>query len=870
VTDLAAALRAGLSDRYVIDRELGRGGMATVYLARDLRHERMVALKVVNSAVEASSLESRFQHEIRVAARLTHPHILTVFDSGETAGHLWFTMPYVEGESLRDRLTGIGRLPINQAVRIAREAAQALSYAHRHNVIHRDIKPENILLTDEGSTLVADFGIARAIQHVTSTGGSQKSPITEVGAVIGTPAYMSPEQRVGVTVDIRSDIYSLGIVLAEMLTGETPTLSAGGNALKALKADAAVQVRKLRPEVPAGLERALARALVIDPGKRYANMDEFAEALEEFSTGARKRKPIAARYAAFAAGLAVLALVVVYGMTRHSGPTPSQDRPLRIAVLPFTNQGDSGSAYFADGVTDAVRGKLSALPGLQVIASNSSNLYAGSTRTATQIGEELGVQYLVIGRVRWSGTGSTSRVQVSPELVDVATGSVKWQQPFDKTLTDVFQVQADIAGQVATALDVALDAGERARLAEKPTSNLEAYDLFLKAEALTLSGARNDPAAQRAAIPLYRGAIDLDPRFSEAYAALAGAHATLWANTAPDQAIGQAARVAADSAIALAPKKPGGYIARATYFNLVERDQVKFIQNLTIARQLGPPSGASLSQMASAEFALRRSEEAVQHIQEALRLDPRSLLVLNRASRLFGWLRRYDIADSLAREMVALAPDDPGSRQRRVKTRLALGDLPGARRLMDEASPAIPRPAMLVYMTSYYDLYWVLLPPAQDSVLRMSLADFDGDLGTWGLVKAEIYAARGDTRRAAIYADSSRRGFEAQAKTSPDDGQIRVLLAMALSLEGRLTEAVAEAEKGGATTPLPTDPPNSSYNWELVARVYVRANQPEKAIDVLEQLLEMPGDLTAARLRIDPYFAPLKGHPRFEKLVAGT
>ncbi|HWA15545.1 MAG TPA: protein kinase [Gemmatimonadales bacterium] len=866
--DLAAALRTGLSDRYVVDRELGRGGMATVYLARDLRHDRMVALKVVNSSVEATALESRFQHEIRIAARLTHPHILTVFDSGETAGHLWFTMPYVEGESLRDRLAGIGRLPVNLAVRIAREAAQALSYAHRHNVIHRDIKPENILLTDEGSTLVADFGIARAIQQITSTGGAKQSPITEVGAVIGTPAYMSPEQRVGVTVDIRTDIYSLGVVLVEMLTGETPSVTREANPLKALKANESVQIRKLRPEVPPGLEKVIGKALSLDPGQRYATMDELAEALEEFDSAPKKQKPIAARYAALAAGFAVLAMVIIYGMTRQRSAPPGKDQPLRIAVLPFTNQGDSSSAYFADGVTDAVRGKLSGLPGLQVIASTSSNQYAGTTKAASQIGQELGVAYLVMGRVRWSGVGGAGRVQVSPELVDVATGSVKWQQPFDKALTDVFEVQADISSQVAAALNLALDPGSRAGLATKPTDNLQAYDAFLKAEAQARAKGRSDPRALLSAIPLYQRAVALDPRFAEAWASLSNVHSMLYANAGPDPEVARAAKAEADSAIALAPRSSRGYEALGAYYYFVVRDPVRTIENLGIARQMAGASAIQLSMAAGAEASLGRQEDAIAHVREAIRLDPKSPAVLGRGARVLFFLHHFEEGDSVAREGLALVSDDPGTHQERIRMRLARGQLDEARRLADEASLTVPRMTMLSYMATYHDLYWVLSPAAQDTVLRMTVADFDGDVGTWALVKAEIYAARHDPR-SVTYADSAARGFGAQLKLAPTDGQTNVLLALALSLTPRHAEALTLADRAIALGPLRDDLVTYSYIWEVAARVYGRVGQPEKAMDILEQLADGPGYPTRAWLRIDPYFAPLKGNPRFEKLIAG-
>ena len=255
MTDPVAALRAGLRDRYALERELGRGGMATVWLAQDLRHDRPVVLKLLHQHLAASLGPERFQREIRLAARLQHPHILTVLDSGETDGRLWFTMPFVEGESLRDRLHRERQLPVDAALRIAIEAARALEYAHQHGVVHRDVKPENILLTRDGSTLVADFGIARAV--------SGDEGLTETGLAVGTPAYMSPEQAAGdKSLDARTDQFSLASVLYEMLAGEPPWTGATAQAITAKRvSEPAPSVRSVRPNISAAVDDAIRRAL---------------------------------------------------------------------------------------------------------------------------------------------------------------------------------------------------------------------------------------------------------------------------------------------------------------------------------------------------------------------------------------------------------------------------------------------------------------------------------------------------------------------------------------------------------------------------------------------------------------------------------
>ncbi|MEZ0333603.1 MAG: protein kinase, partial [Gemmatimonadales bacterium] len=389
MTDPLADLRAGLRDRYAVERELGRGGMAVVYLAQDLRHDRPVALKVLHPELAATMGPDRFQREIRFAARLQHPHILTVLDSGEAAGQLWFTMPFVEGESLRERVRRERQLPVDDALRIATEAARALDYAHQHGIVHRDIKPENILLTRDGSTLVADFGIARAL------GGDDR--LTRTGLAMGTPAYMSPEQSAGEKeVDGRTDVYSLGAVLYEMLAGEAPFAAPTAQAMIARRlSEPPPSVRRTRPNVPERVDLAIQRALAPVAADRFATAAELARALQSPGTtpGPTAATTEVARPSAPAAAgtppapdtrrrpVPVLAVTLIAGFLlglgvlfawRHSlesgGAAPGGASRV-LAVLPFENLGDSTTDYFADGITDAVRGKLSSLPGLQVIAS---------------------------------------------------------------------------------------------------------------------------------------------------------------------------------------------------------------------------------------------------------------------------------------------------------------------------------------------------------------------------------------------------------------------------------------------------------------------------------------------------------------------
>jgi len=893
MVDLRAQLQEGLGDSYALERELGRGGMATVYLAQDLRHDRPVALKVLHPELAASLGPDRFQREIRFAARLQHPHILTVLDSGEAGGRLWFTMPFVEGESLRDRLRRERQLPLDAALQIAREAARALDYAHQHGIVHRDIKPENILLTRDGSTLVADFGIARALES--------DDKLTQTGMVIGTPAYMSPEQASGDKgIDARTDIYSLGAVLYEMLAGEAPYTGPTAQAIIAKRLmDPVPSVRRVRPNVPEGVDQAIQRSLAPVAADRYASAGDFARALQAAGTATTPTaatttptavvpatpSPITAssRGASERRRPPVLAVTLLLGFLlglgvlfawRRSHTATSEDAGAKVlAVLPFENVGDSANAYLADGITNELRGKLSELAHLQVIASGSSNQYRRTSKPPQDIARELGADYLLTATVQWEKLpDGTSRVRVSPELVDVTPGHAprtKWQQPFDAAITDVFQVQADIAGQVASALNVALGAGQKQTLTARPTENLAAYDAFLKGEA-TQGLVINDPPSLRSAITYYERAVALDSTFGLAWAQLARTHATYYYNVTPNPASADAARRAAERAIALAPDRPESQLAMGSYYGQVRAENARALVAYDAGLKIAPDNADLLASAALAEQSLGRWDAAAKHLERAWTVDPRSATTARRLAQTLLRLKRYPEAEATADRGLAVAPDNLDLIENKAMTHLARGDLPGARAAIHAAPAEVEPTALVANIGNYWDLHWVLDDAQQQLLLRLGPALYDGDRGTWGIVRASTYYLRGDKALARVYADSARLGLEETLKATPDDGQRLVFLGLSLAYLGRRAEAMKAGERAVALTPTSRDGYLGPYIQHQLARIYTVVGEPDKAIDQLEALLKTPYFLSPAWLRIDPNFESLRGNPRFQKLVAGA
>ena len=869
-TELLDELQQLLGDAYEVERELGGGGMSRVFLAVERSLERRVVIKVLPPALTSGVSATRFQREILVTAGLQHPHILPVLVAGVGDGLIYYITPYIEGQSLRERLTLSGALPIREATTILGEVASALAQAHARGVVHRDVKPENILLS-AGHAVLADFGIARALALRTDT-----ERLTDAGYGLGTPGYMAPEQRAGdPTVDCRADVFALGIVGYEMFAGRPPfppTASPGARA-RAYLADPPPPLDAVRPEVPLAVARAIARALAGTPEQRFATAAEFRDAIASSSRGSsaraqRRRRRL--RLTLAGCTLVGLGLSGALGQwwehrlaARRDGGAGERKT---LAVLPFKHLGRPEDAYFTDGVTEEITSRLASLSGLGVISRTSADQYRASAKSLRQIAEELGATYVLEGSVRWErAPGGIDRVRVTPQLIRVRDDNHLWAARYDAELSDMFAMQSRIAESVARELTVALASGERLHMDARPTDNLAAYDSYMRGEQLRTHEATSQVALTRGA-KLLGEAGAADPRFALAFAKLALAEQELYDRFFDrTEARRVAARVAADSALALAPGLPEAHLALGHHFE--SGGELERAGREYALAEAGRPNDSEILGRTAAVLARQgRWMEAMARLRRAATLDPRSMNANLSAAEGAMFLRDYPAA--LGYVGRALAIDSGTIEPYVMKARLQVlgGDRAATRETAREI--LLRFGAERAAASDGFDgIVGVLDTTDLQTLARVSPSAFGGNRVLylyWRVMLLEPW----QPALARLHADSLVVYGDAMLSAAPDDFHLRCSLAWLHAIRGQRVEAVRGVREVLAIVPPDRDHVAWSEVAQMSARTYVRAGELDAAVDQLQQLLRTPSVVSVPMLRTDPIWAPLRGNPRFEQLLA--
>jgi TolB-like protein len=738
MADTLTPLTTALAGRYRIERELGAGGMATVYLARDLKHDRDVALKVLRPELAAALGAARFLQEIRISAKLDHPHILTLIDSGEGSGFVWYVLPYVRGESLRARLTREKQLSIGEVVRIATQVAAALDYAHRHGVIHRDIKPENILL-HEGEAVVADFGIALAVQEA----GGQR--VTESGLSLGTPQYMSPEQATGGReLDARSDVYSLAAVVYEMLAGEPPHTGPTAQAVIAkLLTQRPTRIRTVRDSVPEGIDTAVAKALAKVPADRFAGAAEFAAALAAPGSGSAAgwRRRRVAVVTSIAGGVALATIAAVWHPWRRppAATPPGTDAPNSVAVLYFEAR-DTADAYLADGLTEDLTSLLGSVARVQVKSPGVvRRAQMASPGDVSAIARALGVRYVVDGNVRRVGT----RIRVSTRLLNGATAVAAWGDVFDRTPDELLALPSALAREVATHVGGPAPSSETGPLATLRTRSPAAYDHYLRGNFFL---ARRSPDGSARALAEYQEAERLDSGFAAAIGRAAYVQAIARGSNyrlpaVPIESLAARGLGMADRALRRDSTSSDAWMARGFLLAFAHpRTMESSLQAFQRAITLDSNNAEAHHQYGAVLAWLGRNDDANREQHLALALDPGRAVTF---TDLAAWthVRETALALALTDSAVALDPSSAFSRRWRALARLRAGDVRGA--LADAALANQLQPGDIVMEST---LATVLARAGDSTRARALISHWPGRTDHW-LIMAALVAV-GDTAAA--------------------------------------------------------------------------------------------------------------------------
>jgi len=870
-----------LLGNYQILEEIGRGGMGVIYRARQRHSRRIVALKRILSC-HADSRETlmRFRREAQAAAKLDHPNILPIYEVSESEEGLpFFSMKFAGGGSLLEAAPALRSEP-RRAVALMAKVARAVQYAHDQGILHRDLKPGNILLDGHSEPLVSDFGLAKWLEPT--------GDLTHTPSIFGTPGYIAPEQVNGSAGKLTpaADVYSLGAVLFHLLTGRPPFT--GEHALKVIQQASekpAPKLRSLAPALDRDLETIGAKCLEIEPHARYRSAGELAQDLERWLQGhsivARpvsppvrlwrwsRRNPILAGMAALLLTLGTAVGVLIW----KSEVAPQGGDPAAgIAVLPFESLSpDKENTFFADGVYDGISTKLAKVADLKIISHNSVAKYRG-VHNIQDIGRALNVAYVLVGSVR----RDAGRIHLNVQLIDTRNDSRLWAEEYDRDLNDVFALQTQIAQKVANRLRVNVSSTEKAAIQEPPTTNLIAYDAYLRAKDLIngIPFSTREKADLLEAIRLLDQAVAHDPLFFDAYGQLAGAHDRIYfLGYDHTNARLQLSEAAIQSVHRLRPASGETHLALAQHLYWAYQNYDLAREELAAAR-LTLPNEARIPLLAAyIDRRQGRWEQSLDQMKQALELDPHNLSILQQTSLTYQALRRYKEAVATLDKVLAIAPKDIAIKVWRAWVELQWrADPSPLHTTIETALTQNPKTAPFIVL-QWFDLVFSErdLAAAERVLAAMPAGGgYDENIpfpDSWW--RGLVARLRGNEPAARAEFASARRELEQIVRAQPDYAAALCAIGVVDAALGNKEDAIRESQRAIELIPVSKNAIDGARMIQYLAVVYAWTGDKDRAMERLTEAAKLPGShVTYGYLRLHPVWDPLRGDPRFEAIVA--
>jgi TolB-like protein/Tfp pilus assembly protein PilF len=868
---------------YRLIEKIGEGGMGVVWKASDTKLDREVAIKFLPHVFSKDPERlARFKREAKLLASVNHPGVAAIYGF-ETVDNIHFlVLELVPGQGL-DEMLRDGPLPVSRALDISRSVAEGLQAAHATGIIHRDLKPANVKITPDGTAKVLDFGLAKVGDAPATPGDTSLSPTvthagTQMGVVLGTAPYMSPEQARGLALDKRTDIWSFGCLLYECLTATKPFAGKTVSDSIAKILGREPDWKKLPAATPLKIHDLLHQCLQKDPDRRLPDMTDairqIQAALHEPATATkawRKGRPLW-----LAAPVVILGALAIYLLATFREPAPpAGDSKKMIAVLPFENMGPAEDEYFADGITEEISARLAAVRALGVIGRTSAMQYKQSGKSVQQIGEELDIDYVLDGTVRWQrAAAGSSRVRVTPQLIRVSDATQLWAEIYEAEMSDIFEVQSEIAGQVARALDVTLGESGQRVLEARPTEDLQAYDFYLRGEDYWRDSYEEEDFS--IAQQMFEQAVDLDPGFALAYAKLGLVHDSLYwfhFDRTPERLA--RSKAAIDKALKLDPDLPEAHVALGWYYYHGFLDYESALRELAIAEASLPDNLLVLEGIASVRRRQGRWEDALSRFRRVAEIDPRSKGVAKDLNDTTLAMRLYSDAERWIDLQIALAPDDRTAYISKAWLQVTwTGSTERAREVLDDAlgdeaavdtnfGSTLTSRIRLNMFDAKYQAALDLLSLETSGVFMDNQYVFVPTEA----VRAEVHGLMGRPELERQGYESARATLEAMLDDRPDDARLHGALGIAFAGLGRKEDAVRAAKRGVELLPVSKEAWRGVYRVQDLARVYAMVGEHDLAIDRLVYLLSVPGELSPHLLRLDPTWHSLHDQPRFRELV---